>query len=337
MGCGSSQSASTSSLGSNDKLKPEKSPSSLRKKVLISQSESKIRDSQSLEGDNEQRPDSRSTGRDSGIDSAKTTDGSSRRAGRQTTDDGSQSRQNEVPTPVAFEVVVGETKGQSIVKQHPPKRLQMKMVDDEDRKVTAEDLATRQKLVEERRFQELQKRAQSAKRTSRRRKDILAAKEFDTNQTTEAQQRRLEDKITSAEKNRARQSAELQAKQRIRELKASQAREKAKRLNQNLEDDVNFDVEKDETFNADDADSWLDGTNNNPLTSKGSASTNNSERIYDGRSSPTKKYHPLSSAEVRKRQHSLGSESEDDEGAAGSQWASHATANADTQDTFFDD
>ena len=88
------------------------------------------------------------------------------------------------------------------------------------------------------------------------------------------------------------------------------------------------------------ADSWLDGTNNtNPLDIKGSASTNNSERIYDGRSSPIKKYHPLSSAEVRRKQHSLGSDSDDDELTAGNQWASHAlnaSGNAGTQDNFFD-
>jgi len=83
MGCGSSQSASTSSLGSaNGKPKQENSSTSLRKQVLIAQSEPKPHDGQSLGGnDAGQRADSRSTCRDSGIDSAKTTDG--RRALRQ--------------------------------------------------------------------------------------------------------------------------------------------------------------------------------------------------------------------------------------------------------------
>ncbi|XP_022104817.1 eukaryotic translation initiation factor 4 gamma-like [Acanthaster planci] len=350
MGCGSSQSASTSSLGSaSDKPKKGSSSTSLRKQVLITQSEPKPRDvdSQSLGGDNAgQRADSRSTCRDSGIDSAKTSDGrrglrqaslQSAGQGDQSRGDGADSRQRAVPTPVAFEVVMGENRGQSIVKQHPPKRLQLKLLEGSEPKVTAEMLAERQRVAEERRLEELQKRAKSAKKTSRRRKDILAAREFGDSQTAEAHQKKLEEKNHSAEKNRARHQAEIQAKQRMRELRAAQAREKARRLNEAVEDEAHFDVEKDETFNADDeSDSWLDGANNaNPLDVKGSASTNNSERIYDGRSSPTKRFQPLSSAEVRRRQHSLGSDSEDDSGSAANQWASHASNNTGTQD-FFD-
>ncbi|XP_038072795.1 uncharacterized protein LOC119741161 [Patiria miniata] len=352
MGCGSSQSASTSSLGSaSDKRKQDNSSASLRKQVLINQSETKSHDSQSVGGDNAgQRADSRSTCRDSGIDSAKTSDGRRaviRQASLRSPDqpdqgrgDGTDSRQKAVPTPVAFEVVMGETKGQSIVKQHPPKRLQMKLLDGSEPKVTAEMLAERQRVAEERRFEELQKRAKSAKTTSRRRKDILAARDFGDNQTAEAHQKRLEEKNHSAEKNRAKHQAEMQAKQKMRELRAAQAREKARRLNEAIEDEANFDVEKDETFNADDeSDSWLDGANNANLPDvKGSASTNNSERIYDGRSSPTKRFQPLSSAEVRRRQHSLGSDS-DDEASAGNQWASHAlntSNNTGTQDNFFE-
>ena len=64
--------------------------------------------------------------------------------------------------------------------------------------------------------------------------------------------RQLEEKNHSAEKNKARHNAEIQAKQKMRELKAAQAREKAKRLNQMNDSEVSYEVEKDETFNADD-------------------------------------------------------------------------------------
>ena len=45
-------------------------------------------------------------------------------------------------------------------------------------------------------------------------------------------------------------------------------------------------------------DSWLDGENNNNTTS---VDFDTSDRIYSGRESPTKKFNPRSSAEVRAR------------------------------------
>ncbi len=55
-----------------------------------------------------------------------------------------------------------------------------------------------------------------------------------------------------------------------------------------------------------DVDSWLDGENGSH-TIHGSAATTTSERIYDGRSSPSKRFQPLTSAEVRRKEAGLQS------------------------------
>ena len=89
-----------------------------------------------------------------------------------------------------------------------------------------------------------------------------------------------------------------------------------------------------------DVDSWLDGYNGNEESNVGSAVSSTSERIYDGRSSPVKRYNPLTSAETRKRQLVPGSTDRgDDDPSDQANWASksyNAYEETKPQDKFFD-
>lgn len=62
----------------------------------------------------------------------------------------------------------------------------------------------------------------------------------------------LDEKITSADRNREKHQAEIKNKQKQREMRAARARERARKLEEAEGEELNFDVEKDETFNADD-------------------------------------------------------------------------------------
>ena len=71
--------------------------------------------------------------------------------------------------------------------------------------------------------------------------------------------KQLEEKIDSASKNRAKAQADVIAKQKKRELRAKQAKERARRMREEENEENHFDVEKDETFNADDGECELKG------------------------------------------------------------------------------
>ena len=79
----------------------------------------------------------------------------------------------------------------------------------------------------------------------------------------------IDDKISSADKNREKRQAEIKAKQKQRELRAQRARERAKRLEDAEGEELNFDMEKDDTFNNEDG-RFLPpiGTTNNSINLK---------------------------------------------------------------------
>ena len=83
-------------------------------------------------------------------------------------------------------------------------------------------------------------------------------------------------------------------------------------------------------LNFTDLNSWLDGENASHKI-QGSASTTTSERIYDGRSSPSKRFQPLTSAETRRRQAGLSS-AVSDEITNNNRWAETQS----DKDDFFD-
>ncbi|XP_070578523.1 arginine and glutamate-rich protein 1-like [Ptychodera flava] len=336
MGCGSSSvvGASTDSLNNANEKRNNNKNIEEQQNTITNNHKGKREHGEKDSFDGEHRPDSRSTYRDSGIDSAKTSDG--RRAKQNAGENHQNSKPNGVHRPVAFDIVLDENSGQSIIKKHPPKRLQV--LKPKETPLTAEMLKEKLQLSEERRREELQKRAKSARRTSKRRKEIMAAREYEKEQQ-EQQSKQISDKLDSANRQRQKAQNERIAKQKLREERARQARERAKRLDQAHNDELNYEVERDDTFNAsDDADSWLDGYNPNDDNTQGSAVSSTSERIYDGRSSPVKRYNPLTSAEARKRQ-LLGTNDRDDvDFDQGNQWARKSYDHDGTpkEDEFFD-
>ncbi|XP_071962362.1 uncharacterized protein [Antedon mediterranea] len=332
MGCGSSAATdSTTDINTNSNLNLKKKANTTEttSSCIITSNNNKEEDSNSsLNGDDNEG--SRITCRDSGIDSAKSKTNERRRMHNDNTSRHQPQSANLIPNSkgVAFDVVLdNEEKQDSIIKRHPPKRLLQKL-EQTPPKVTAELLAERQQVTEERRRKVIEGRAKSAKRTSRFRKDILAAKEFNEKEMVEESKNKISEKMSSADNKRAHAQEEIKMKQRQRETKAKQVRERAKQFNQIGADELSYDIEKDETYNNDDDDSWLDDSNNRTVSKESTSS----ERIYDGRSSPAKKFHPITSAERRKKQQSLNTDSDvdDDEG-----WANMSNGHQQNDD-FFD-
>ncbi|XP_032234545.2 uncharacterized protein DDB_G0284459 [Nematostella vectensis] len=116
---------------------------------------------------------------------------------------------------------------------------------------TADMLAQKQAAAELNRQKEIEKKI---KKTSKRRQDLLEAREYDKSQQQKAE---LQGKIHATEKNREKVMAEVLAKQRRREERARRVRERAKRI-QDGDDMGNIEVDPDETYNADEEDERWD-------------------------------------------------------------------------------
>ena len=67
----------------------------------------------------------------------------------------------------------------------------------------------------------------------------------------------LENKLHAAEDVRLQKQVELQEKKRVREERARKAREKAKRMKQEGGEELDYEIEKDDAFNADGNDYYL--------------------------------------------------------------------------------
>lgn len=158
-----------------------------------------------------------------------------------------------VPKSVAFEVVLDENKSESLIKKHPPLRLQ-KLEPLSMPLLTPEMLAEKQRLADEKRERELQRKASASKKKSQRRREIAKAQEI----AQEIQQKEVLQREKTVENLRSAKLAEIQEKQRIQEERRKRARERAKKLNQEDQQEVGMiEVEKDDHYNADDDDSWL--------------------------------------------------------------------------------
>lgn len=191
------------------------------------------------------------------------------------------SDQKPVPKSVAFEVLLDDKKSDSLIKKHPPMRIQ-KLEPLSVPVLTPEMLAEKQRLADEKRERELQKRASASRKKSQRRREILKAQEI----AQELQQKEVQQQFLTREKTvenlRLAKLSEIQEKQRLQEERRKRTRERAKKINQDQSEVGMFEVEKDDDYNADDADSWLNGDNNKEEGSEAG------DRIYNGRSSPTK-------------------------------------------------
>ncbi|KAL4237744.1 hypothetical protein ACF0H5_002456 [Mactra antiquata] len=195
---------------------------------------------------------------------------------------------NPVPKSVAFIVDLdGKQTENKLLGPAPPrlKRLDPLNVP----KLTAEDLAEKQKIADEKREAQLKRKQSASYKASKRRQQILEAQKFDQELVQKEKEEKIQESLASAGKTRDAKLKALQEKQRIREERAKRAREKVKKMNE-IDQELDIEVEKDEDYNAEETDSWLDGDNNNNKNNNDNQSVDSGERIYSGRTSPKKRF-----------------------------------------------
>ncbi|KAJ7380004.1 hypothetical protein OS493_012766 [Desmophyllum pertusum] len=159
-----------------------------------------------------------------------------------------QTAQSPVSKPVAFDIALGQTDQLSTLTQHrPPRRL--KKIESAPT-LTRANLEQKQAAADQNRQKELDKKV---KVVSKRRSELLIAREMDKAQQ---QKTEIEEKLSASERKRENAKNEVIAKQRQREEKAKRVRSKAKQMKDG-DDVVDFDVDRDDTYNADEEDeSW---------------------------------------------------------------------------------
>ncbi|XP_069117509.1 ensconsin-like [Argopecten irradians] len=185
------------------------------------------------------------------------------------------------PKSISFAVGMdGDTK-ESLIAKHPP--IKLKRLEPLNMPIlTPELLKEKQRLADEKRDKELQRKVSASRKSSKRRRELMAAKDFELQQMQEQEQTKMQ----SAETLRLAKLNEIKEKQKMREERARRAREKAQRMKQAEQADLGIlEVEKDDQYNADDVDSWLDGDNNNSREDRSAMG----DRVYSGgRCSPQK-------------------------------------------------
>lgn len=180
--------------------------------------------------------------------------------------------QSPVAKPVAFDIVLGQNdaeKPSPLMPNRPPRRL--KKIESAPT-LTREALEQKQAAADQNRQMELEKKV---KVVSKRRSELLIAKEMDKAQQQKAE---LEGKLSASDRKREKAQAEIVAKQRRREEKAKRVRNKAKQI-QDGDDVVDFAVDPDEAYNADEDESWDVDSPMSP--SVGSHDKNNDGRLGD--------------------------------------------------------
>ncbi|XP_060072830.1 uncharacterized protein CCDC198-like [Ylistrum balloti] len=186
-----------------------------------------------------------------------------------------------LPKSISFSVGMDGEEKPSLIAKHPPMKL--KRLEPLNMPIlTPELLKEKQRLADEKRDRELQRKVSASRKSSKRRRELMAAKDFELQQMQEQEQTKMQ----SAEALRLAKLNDIKEKQKIREERAKRAREKAQRMKQAEQADLGIlEVEKDDHFNADDADSWLDGDNNNSREDRSEMG----DRVYSGgRCSPQK-------------------------------------------------
>ncbi|OWF36168.1 ensconsin-like [Mizuhopecten yessoensis] len=183
------------------------------------------------------------------------------------------------PKSISFAVGMDGQEKDSLIAKHPP--IKLKRLEPLNMPLlTPELLKEKQKLADEKRERELQRKKSASRKSSKRRRELMAAKDFELQQV----QGQDNSKMQSAEALRMAKLNEIKEKQKIREERAKRAREKAQRMKQAEQADLGIlEVEKDDHYNADDVDSWLDGDNNT-----GGNQSEMGDRVYSGRCSPQK-------------------------------------------------
>ncbi|CAM5123557.1 unnamed protein product [Eretmochelys imbricata] len=155
-----------------------------------------------------------------------------------------------VPRPISFDIMMekGET---SIIKQHPPRRLQKLEPADLPQVITSEKLLSHQEGAAARKAKELEKRVQTAKYTSGRRQHLHKLQMLEMNRKREE----MNHLQSQEELQKSLHREEKINKQKTRELKAKKVLKNLQRNNCSEGEDL-VPVEHDQTFNGDHGNTW---------------------------------------------------------------------------------
>ncbi|KAH1171543.1 uncharacterized protein CCDC198 isoform X1 [Mauremys mutica] len=155
-----------------------------------------------------------------------------------------------VPRPISFDIMMekGET---SIIKQHPPRRLQKLEPADLPQVIASEKLLRQQEGAAARKAKELEKRVQTAKYTSGRRQHLHKLQMLEMNRKREEMNHLQSQEALKRSLHRE----EKTNKQKTRELKAKKVLETLQRNNCSEGEDL-VPIEHDQTFNGDQGNTW---------------------------------------------------------------------------------
>lgn len=95
---------------------------------------------------------------------------------------------NPVPKAVAFQVNLEGQETENLILKHPPLKLK-RLAPLNVPTLSAEELIEKQKIADEKREKELQRKRSASKKSSRRRRELLQAKEFEEKQQTEQEKK----------------------------------------------------------------------------------------------------------------------------------------------------
>uniref|UniRef100_A0A8C0H2Q3 Coiled-coil domain containing 198 n=1 Tax=Chelonoidis abingdonii TaxID=106734 RepID=A0A8C0H2Q3_CHEAB len=152
-----------------------------------------------------------------------------------------------VPRPISFDIMMekGET---SIIKQHPPRRLQKLEPADLPQVIASEKLLRQQEGAAAQKAKVgLEKRVQTAKYTSGRRQHLHKLQMLEMN--------RKREEVNQEELKRSLHREEKINKQKTRELKAEKVLETLQRNNYSEGEDL-VPIEHDQTFNGEQENTW---------------------------------------------------------------------------------
>ncbi|KAM9149340.1 factor associated with metabolism and energy [Pangshura tecta] len=155
-----------------------------------------------------------------------------------------------VPRPMSFDIMMekGET---SIIKQHPPRRLQKLEPVDLPQVIASEKLLRQQEGAAARKAKELEKRVQTAKYMSGRRQHLHKLQMLEMNRKREE----MNHLQSQEELKRSLHREEKINKQKTKELKAKKVLETLQRNNYSEGEDL-VPIEHDQTFNGDQGNTW---------------------------------------------------------------------------------
>ncbi|XP_030418453.1 uncharacterized protein CCDC198 [Gopherus evgoodei] len=155
-----------------------------------------------------------------------------------------------VPRPISFDIMMekGET---SIIKQHPPRRLQKLQPADLPQVIASERLLRQQEGAAARKAKELEKRVQTAKYTSGRRQHLHKLQMLEMN----CKREEMNHLQSQEELKKSLHREEKINKQKTRELKAEKVLETLQKNNCSEGEDL-VPIEHDQTFNGDQGNTW---------------------------------------------------------------------------------